>query len=253
MEKPNIETGVGAMIRMVADQVLAGAGLALLRGPAGIGKTFALDKIEAEIEASGGTVVRVTVSPANGGSISSFIRAVLSQYQIETNSTSDSVDALFDLLSGYPFRSYGPRIIFMVDEAQELKPAVLETIRSLWDRGTNARLGLSTGPAFGCMLVGNDLFMGKGGNIRVAGFRPLLSRVTHNIALPRPSQAEHGAFASFLFPDAPELQTIVAGFGVDAGHLRAQDVAARQSRLFAGDSPVTPGHLRQAIKMMGGK
>lgn len=78
MEEPDIETGVGSMIRMVADQVLVGAGLALLRGPAGIGKTFALDKIEAEIEASGGTVVRVTVSPANGGSISAFIRAVLS-------------------------------------------------------------------------------------------------------------------------------------------------------------------------------
>ncbi|MFC3059413.1 hypothetical protein [Paenirhodobacter populi] len=53
MEKPNIETGVGSMVRMVADQVLAGAGLALLRGPAGIGKTFALNKIEAEIEGFG--------------------------------------------------------------------------------------------------------------------------------------------------------------------------------------------------------
>lgn len=253
MQKPNIETGTGSMIRMVADQVLAGAGLALLRGPAGIGKTFALDKIQAEIEAEGGSVVRVTVSPANGGSIGAFIRAVLSQYRIETNSTSDSVDALFDLLSGFPFRSYGPRIIFIVDEAQELKSAALETIRSLWDRGTNARLGESSGPAFGCMLVGNDQFMGKGGNVRVAGFRPLLTRVTHNVALSRPSQAEHTAFAAFLFPDAPELQAIVAGFGIDSGNLRAQDVAARQSRLFAGEGPVTVVHLRGAIKMMGGK
>ncbi|MDR0810038.1 MAG: ATP-binding protein [Gemmobacter sp.] len=241
------------MIRMVAGQVLAGAGLALLRGPAGIGKTFALDEIEAEIVAAGDNVVRVTASPANGGSISAFTRAVLSQYRIETSSTSDGVEAMFDLLSAWPFRGYGPRTIFMADESQELKPAVVETIRVLWDRGTNARLGLSSGPAFGCLLVGNDLFMGKGGNIRVAGFRPLLTRVTHNIALPRPSQAEHAAFAALLFPDAPELQAIVAGFGVDAGNLRTQDVAARQSRLIAGDGPVTPDHLRRAIKMMGGK
>ncbi len=139
----------------------------------------------------------------------------------------------------------------MVDEAQALKPAVRETIRSLWDRGTDARLGPGAGPAFGCMLAGNDLFMGKGGDIRVAGFRPLLTRVTLNIALPRPLQAEQAVVASFLFPDAPELLAIVAGFGVDAGNLRAQDVAPPVRRRQPRDArPPSPGDQDDGRIMM---
>ena len=83
MENPNIEPGVGATIRAVAEQVLAGAGFGLLRGPAGIGKTFALDKIADALEDAGDIVVRVTASPI-GGSISAFTRAILSTYRIET-------------------------------------------------------------------------------------------------------------------------------------------------------------------------
>lgn len=252
MGMPIIETGVGSTIRQAAEQVLAGAGLGLLRGPAGIGKTFALDKIAADLQDEGEIVVRVTASPAIGGSISAFARAILATYRMETTSTLDGVEAVAELLTGYPFRPHSPRAILIVDEAQELKPTILETIRSLWDRGTNSRLELC-GPAFGCLLVGNDLFMGKGGNLRVASFRPLLTRVTHNLSLPRPSRAEHVAFAQALFPDAPELQAILAGFGEDAGNMRAQDVAARQSRLLAGSERVEAAHLRMAIRMMGGR
>ncbi len=79
-------------------------------------------------------------------------------------------------------------MVFIVDVDQELKPAVLETIRGLWDRSDHARLGLATGPAFGWVLVGNEMFMCKGGNLRVAGFRPLMSWVTANVHLPRPDK-----------------------------------------------------------------
>ena len=253
MEVVTIETGGGSMLRSVIWQVADGAGLALARGAAGIGKSFALDAIGGELEDAGVRVVMVTASPAIGGSISAFARAVLSQYRIETSSTADGVEALFDLVAGYPFRSYGPKVVFVVDEAQELKPAVLETLRSLWDRGEHARRGSTTGPAFGLILVGNDTFMGKGGNLRVAGFRPLLSRVTHNVQLPRPSKAEHAAFSIALFPSSAELQALLTGFGEDHGNLRSQDVAARQARLVAGSDDVTAAHVRQAIKFMGGK
>ena len=60
MERTIIDTGTSAMLRSVARQVIAGAGLAVLRGPVGIGKTFALDLIEAELTAEGVDVVRVT-------------------------------------------------------------------------------------------------------------------------------------------------------------------------------------------------
>lgn len=253
MQNSIIATGTYTTLRQVIWQVVEGAGLALLRGPAGIGKTFALDRIVAELEEEGVTVIHLTASPAIGGSISAFTRSVLAKYRIESSFTSEAVEALADQLAGYPFRGYGPRVVFIIDEAQELKPAVLETIRELWDRGARARLGDGAGPAFGCVLVGNDTFMCKGGNQRTAGFRPLLSRVTHNMGLPRPTSSEHVAYALSQFPDSEELQMMLCGFGEDSGHLRAQEVAARQARLMAKGEPVTPSHLRMAIKMMGGK
>lgn len=253
MEKAIIETVAESMLRDVIKEVLDGAGLGILRGPAGIGKSFALDLITEDLEAAGATVVRVTVSPATGGSISSFTRAVLSQYRIETGSTADGVEALAELLRGYPFRDVGPRVVFLVDEAQELKPAILETIRSLWDRGDHARLGYLTEPAFGCVLVGNEMFMGKGGNLRVAGFRPLMSRVTHNVQLPRPDKKEIAALAAALFPGQADLTRELEDLGAITGNLRSLAVAARQARQAAKGEAVTLAMLRRIIRMMWGK
>ena len=253
MTTTTIETVAGSILRDVIAEVLDGAGLAILRGPAGIGKSFALDRITEDLEAAGVTVIRVTVSPATGGSLSSFTRAVLSQYRIETGSTADGVEALAELLRGYPFRDVGPRVVFIIDEAQELKPAILETIRSLWDRGDHARLGHVTEPAFGCVLVGNEMFMGKGGNLRVASFRPLMSRVTHNVQLPRPDKKEIAALAASLFPKQADLCRELEELGAVTGNLRSLSVAARQSVRAAKDVPVTLPLLRQAIRIMGGK
>lgn len=253
MERPIIETVAGSILRNVIGEVLDGAGLAILRGPAGISKSFALDVIAGELEANGDTVVRVTISPATGGSISSFTRAVLSQYRIETGSAADAVEALGELLAGYPFSDAGQRVIFVIDEAQELKPAILETVRSLWDRGGHARLGLESGPAFGCVLVGNEMFMGKGGHLRVAGFRLLMSRVTHNVQLPRPDKKEIAALAHSLFPNSGELVAELEELGAINGNLRSLAVAARQSLLAAKGEPVTLALLRRVIRMMGGK
>lgn len=43
-----IDTGVGSTLRLIIDQIIRGAGLGLARGPAGIGKTFALQTIIGE-------------------------------------------------------------------------------------------------------------------------------------------------------------------------------------------------------------
>lgn len=253
MEQPIIETVAGSILRNVIGDVLDGAGLGILRGPAGIGKSFALDLITEDLEAQGAVVVRVTASPPTGGSINSFTRAVLSQYRIETGSTADGVEALAELLRGYPFRDVGPRIVFIVDEAQELKPAVLETIRSLWDRGDHAREGYLTEPAFGWVLVGNEMFMGKGGNLRVAGFRPLMSRLTANVHLPRPDKKEIATLAAALFPQQTDLIRELEDLGAITGNMRSLGVAARQSRLAARGEPVTLDLLRRTIRMMGAK
>lgn len=256
MEKSNIDTGVGSMLEIAIDQIIRGAGLGLARGAAGIGKTFALQRIIGELEAAGVTVVFITASRPIGGSISAFARAVINQYGMEASSTSDAVEALADLLKGDPFSGFGRSVIFIVDEAQDLMPAVLETLRSLYDRGQKARLGLSVGNAFGLLLVGNDSFLGKGGSQRIASFRPLLSRVTHNIALLRPSAAEVASFAAVLFPDDAPAQAELRALGEAQGNLRSLEVAARQAKLAAegvGHKGGMVAFVKDAIRMMGVK
>lgn len=98
MEKPIIETGVASTIRGAARQIADGAGLGLLRGPAGVGKSFALDLVAAELEADGVEIVRVTASPVIGGSVAAFTRAVLAPYRVEVSSTQDAFEAIWGLL-----------------------------------------------------------------------------------------------------------------------------------------------------------
>jgi type II secretory pathway predicted ATPase ExeA len=254
-EIPIIETQLSAMMHEIYMQVAIGAGLAIMRGKPGIGKTFTNRHLIEKMRAEGVQVECVTVMPATGGSLSAFVRAALAAYRIEASSTSEGVEVLFNLIKGYPFRSYGPRSVLVVDEAQELKTSILETLRGLWDRGDQGRLGDSTCPAFGLILIGNDMFMGKNGGIHTAYFRPLLRRVTHNVSLPRPKSEEHVALAKVLFPGRDELQEMIRSFGEDQGSFGAQAVAARQARLIATGKgeDVSEAHLRLAIRMMGGK
>lgn len=250
---PIIKTACGAILRSVVREVADGAGLAVVRGAPGIGKSFALDVIAAELEDDGAYVVRVTASPATGGSVSAFLRSVLSQYRIEAGSTLDALEELANLLAGYPFRDSGPKIVFLVDEGQELKVGLPETRRSLWDRGTHARLGIASGPAFGLVMVGNQMFLGKGGNIRQASFLPLMSRVTHNVVLPRPDRAEFADLAAALFPDRPELQAELAEFGGLTANLRSMGGVARQARMIAKGDAVSLPMLKTAQRLVWGK
>lgn len=258
MERTTIETGVASTIRSIARQVAAGAGLALLRGDVGIGKTFALDQVASEMEAEGVAVVRVTISKVICGSTSAFTRAVLAPYHIAAGSTQDAADAIWELLRAYPFQRGGTRALFIMDEAQEAKSVVLETMRFIWDLGDAARAGDRHAPAFGCLFVGNKTFMGKGGNVRAAAFRPLLSRVTHNVNLPGPSRVELTALARSLAPEDGEalsepleLQAILRDLGEVVGNFRPLATAMLTSRTRAGDSPITPELLRAVIKSMG--
>lgn len=251
MTESSIETGVYATMHGALRQVVDGAGLALMRGPVGIGKTYAIEAIIPELEAEGVKVVYTTATEVTGGSNSAFSRAVLSQYRIDAGSTWEAMEELWKLLRSFPFLNYGGSLL-IVDEAQFLKPSLLETIRCLWDRGDHARRIMGGQPAFGCALIGNDTFMSKGGTQRIAGFEALKSRVTHDIKLPRPSRAEHEAFATYLFPSSIELQREVAEFGRVKGNLRAQDVAARQALVNARGGEVTLAHLKVAMKFMGG-
>jgi len=238
------------MLSFVCDQVTVGAGLAVLRGSVGIGKSFALDRIAEDLSAKGVVVVMVTATEAISGNINAFLRAILGQYHTETGSSADAEEAVWTLLAGHPFMTHGRRVILIVDEAQKLADRGLETIRGLWDRGDEARLGNSNASAFGCVLVGNPTFMSKGGAQRTASFEPLLSRLTHNMRLPGPNRSECQSYAATIFPDA-ELAAELAEGGLARGNLRVMATASRSAKLLGGEGPVTVAHIRQAFKMMG--
>ena len=75
--KPIIRTLAHATLSQVVREVVDGAGLALVKGPVGVGKSFALDAISGELEAEGVSVIRVTSTPAIEGSIAAFVKEML--------------------------------------------------------------------------------------------------------------------------------------------------------------------------------
>ncbi|MGB3313026.1 MAG: hypothetical protein WBB85_01330 [Albidovulum sp.] len=164
----------------------------------------------------------------------------------------DAEESVWALLRGYPFGASPKPVLLIIDEAQGLVPRLLEAVRGIWDRGDAARAGNPHAPAFGCILVGNATFLGKGGVVRKALFQPLLDRVTHNMPLPRPTKAECTAFAAGRFPNDDALQAELAAHGERRGNFRSMDVAARQAVLLADGGTVTLAHLRGAIKFSGG-
>ncbi|MDO8326071.1 MAG: ATP-binding protein [Cypionkella sp.] len=236
------------------DAVVATAGLAVVRGPVGIGKTFALQREFARLETEGVMVIHVTSAPEIEGSIGSFLRAVLNQWGIAGGSAVAARDALADLLfSAHPFLPGGKRCVFIVDEAQGLKPNILEVLRGLWDEGDDARRGNTYAPAFGLVLVGNDTFLNKGGKMRKAEFRPLMSRVMIDMILSRPDALEFQNLAKGLLPDNLDAQVMLARFGAEAGNLRAIDKVFRLAMSFVESGDDLLMALGRAIKLSGGK
>jgi len=250
---PTIDTAVCAIMRGAIGDVLDGAGLAVMRGPVGIGKSYALRKVIGEFEADGAKVTYLAATGALQGKIAEFLRALHGR---EGLSCAEGLELAFDMLGGYPFRSYGPKSVLIVDEAQDLAAPIIAQLRGLWDRGELARLGDEWCQAFGLVLVGNDQFLGNGTRRERVDLLPLWDRVTHNIRLPRPSKDEHAAFARALFPadGADNIRAMVQAFGEDQGSLRAAHKAARQAYIRASQKgqDVNADHLAFVIRMMGG-
>jgi type II secretory pathway predicted ATPase ExeA len=256
MQNGSLETGVWATLSHVLRDCARGAEIGVARGAVGIGKSFALEGIARELEAEGVGVVMITATDAISGNINAFLRAVLGQYA-ETGSGADAEAAVWAMPAGRPFAMNGRRMLFVVDEAQKLSGRVLETIRGLWDRGDAARKGDTGAPAFGCVLVGNPLFMGKGSTQRVATFEPLIDRLAHNIHLPGPNRAECRAFAAFIAAAVncadPAFAEELSEVGIARGNLRGMETAVRAATRHADGAPVTVAHLRFTLKTMGRK
>ncbi len=243
-------------MRGVLLEVVETAGLAIMRGPVGIGKSFALNAVCSELKQQGETVRLITAGGALEGKVMEFCRAIHGRMGV---SASEGLELAFSELSGYPFRSYGRRVILVVDEAQELKSVILALVRELWDRGEAARLGNHNTPSFGLVLVGNDQFLSDGTRKDRVNLLPLLDRVTHDVRLARPTQSDIARFASGLFPEgvkeAAALQERAQAFAEQRGNFRGLATAARQAYMRAEKEgeEIQVRHLDVSIRMMGGR
>lgn len=203
------------MLSEICREVAEGAGLAILRGTADIGKSHAIKQAILELQAQGIDVAFLTATETVAGQVNAFLRAILAQYYTDTSSRADAEQAMWNLLAGRPFAIGGCKVLLIVGEVQKLAVRVLETIRDLYDRGVAAREGDSAGRAFGCVLVGN--FMGKGGIQRTASFETQISRLTLNIRLPAPTWTECTGFAASIWQDEALVREL-ADLGMAKGN-----------------------------------
>jgi len=100
------------------------AGITIVQGHVGIGKTFALRHLAQEHRARGTKVHAVTCCTETSGHIKRVVNELLYQYggRPERNEL-DAAEALWCLVAARPFDRYNPtRSLLIVDEAQRLKP-----------------------------------------------------------------------------------------------------------------------------------
>jgi DNA transposition AAA+ family ATPase len=254
IDDPIIDTGTLKRLRFVADTIARTAGIGIVRGPVGIGKTFALERIHAILAAEGVRVVRVTARPEYEGSMRDFLNAILATWGLHETSVQRAIDTLLPQIMGTPLSAWSPqRSIVMVDEAQNLKVNNLELLRGIWDRGDPARVWDREALAFGLMLVGNSSFLNRQGRAREADYKPLMSRVDIYQELHGPSEDECFTLANMLCRSDKAGAARLAEHGIRRNELRAIARKYRQAKNLAGDEPVSLKHIEAVLKLLGVK
>lgn len=248
-----IQTRSHARLLQAATVALETARLTIVRGPAGIGKTYALDLIEGELSGGGAQVFRVLASADKSASVKKFFEKAIFDLGLMGHGGSDPVDRLAGyLLRSYPFRKNGPRVLLVIDECQHLTAKILETLRSIYDRGQRARDFDPDAPAFGMLFVGNPNFLTRGGKAERAAFEALLSRGPIEWELSRPPAQEYADLAAAFFPDAEDLQDVIRSYGESRRNLREMNEKFVLARHFAGGGQITMTHLQKAILLSSG-
>lgn len=257
---PIIRTGAYSTLRGVASDLLATARLGIVRGQAGIGKTFALRQIRDELFQGGDQVFLFEAPPEKSKSVQKFFSKVLFELMADGHGGSDPFEFFQGMmLRSHPFRRRKPqrRILLMVDECQRLGANIIEALRGAYDKGTVARdemtrWGDSDAPAFGILLVGNHHFLSKGGREIAATFEALRSRGPIRFDLGRPEAEEYLALSEQLLPDNEALRSALMKHGAKRGNLREMAEAYALARHYAGSGPISPIHLEKAILFSSG-
>lgn len=250
---PIIRTSAHAILKEAATAALETAQLAIARGPAGIGKSFALTLLERSMSRKEDKVYVFTATARNGRSVKRFFEEAILELGIIGYGGTDPMQRLQRvLMQSYPFRPEGPRVLLIIDECQHLDAKMIECLRALFDTGRYARDFDANRPAFGLLLVGNGHFLSRGGRAERAAFEALLSRCPIEVTLDRPSRDEIEALAQSFFPEEQAMRQALAEHGECHGNLRVMDTAVDMARHFAGGNELTLAHLQKAFLFAAG-
>lgn len=248
---PIIKTTVLKRLETLAQQVANTAELAMVKGPAGIGKTFAVDHIA---ETAGNfDVFTITARSEVAGNIKWMANELLNPFGVQEFQVAESMQSVWNLVARKPFAEYPSRSVLIVDEAQALKPSVLEAFRGLFDMGEKARIAGGNRPAFGMILVGNGTFLNRAGGSQKIAYEPLMQRFQYKLELGRPSRADIELFVGALHGTDAEIKAELVQIGLSNGSIRAVAKAWRAMMHISSNQVPSVDVLHTVKKMMGGK
>lgn len=251
---PIIRTSAHAILKVAATAALETAQLAIARGPAGIGKSFALTLLPQAMLNDRDRVYVFTATAHNGRSVKRLFQELVLDCEIMGYGGTEPIQRLeCALLQGRPFQASAPRVLLVVDECQHLDAKLIECLRALFDLGRYARDFDASQPAFGLrLLVGNSHFLSRGGRAERAAFEALLSRCPIEVTLERPSRDEIQSLVEYLLPENEALQRVLAEHDERYGNLRVMDTAVDMARHFAGGGDLTMAELQKAFLFAAG-
>ena len=247
---PIIRTTVLKRLETLIEHVASTAELAMVKGPAGIGKTFAIDHIAKTAKSF--DAFTVTARTEIAGNIRWMANEILKPHRVQQFQTAESMEVVWNLVARRPFASYPSRSVLIVDEAQALKPSVLESFRGLFDMGEKARIFGGEKPAFGMILVGNGTFLNRAGGQNKVAYEPLMQRfdITHEFG--RPTRADYELFVNGLPGLDTQIRKELVELGVSKGSIRAiAKIWRSATRLSDGRTP-SADILQTISKIKGG-
>ena len=250
---PIVETEVYSRMEWAIRNVLDTAGLGVVKGEPGIGKTEAITALVPQLREEGDRAELVTVTPAYAGNIRALCNALREQFPgCGEKIQNDAIEAFAHLVLGHPFAAGASRSILILDECQMAKPLVLTMLRQLWDRGDTARRTRSDAPAFALLLCGNNFFLNRRGQRQLMDVGPLTDRVSLTVNLAKPGADDMHKVAAAHIPHDAEAAAELMEFGVRQGTIRSMVNALRQAERVAGGRMITVAHIRDAIRMILG-
>lgn len=236
-----VKTQTALKLRAAVDMAAYHQAIVTAEGPVGIGKSTALRAEVERLRAEGRIVALVTATADNGGRIKEIHNAAIGavrSYQCAGNREARNtfIEMLID----------GDACgVLLIDEAQNLKPQVLEALRGAHDEHAHS------GENFGMVLCGNPHFVDRYGRGRNSNFAQLESRIFHRFMLHAPSEDElRLVLLAMGGPIEEDARAALLSYATDRGSLRALAHVHGKARARAGDQPIT---LRQVTASIRGK